>query len=41
MTTRPTSGTKSTNALDMSVVVEDAGKDVGHDDDGRLMGRYQ
>ena len=33
MTTGATSSTERTDTLDMGVVVKDAGKDIGHDDE--------
>jgi len=41
MTIRAMSGSKRTNTLSMSGVVEDAGESSGHVDDGRVMGKYQ
>ena len=40
MTTTPTSNTERVDTLSMSVIVEDAGEDGGHDDK-RLIGKYQ
>jgi len=41
MVVSSTSRTKRTDALSTSVVVEDRGEGVRHDDDERLMRRYQ